>query len=213
MNELNLLIVDDHLLIRKGVRLLIEKSDLIDTIFEADNGTDAIRMVEMNAIDVVILDLSMPDGLDGFTAAKNMLQTNPTIKIIVLTMHDEEVYIQKAIQSNIHGYLLKNSEENEMIEAIQAVTSGKFFYRTRLTDEQLLKLKKDHSATSILTPREQEVLRLVSLGYSNMKIGSQLLISTKTVERHKANMMQKLQLKESHELIQYGIRNNYIDLV
>lgn len=210
---MNLLIVDDHLLIRKGVRLLVEKLPTIDMIFEADNGTDAIRIVETQPIDVVILDLSMPDGLDGFTAAQNMLQTNPAIRIIVLTMHDEEVYIQKALQTNIAGYLLKNSEENELEDAIHAVMAGDYFYRTKLTDEQIKKLKNNDSHTSVLTPREQEVLRLVSLGYTNIQIASQLLISTKTVERHKANMMHKLRLNEPHELIQYGIRNNYTDLV
>lgn len=210
---MNLLIVDDHLLIRKGVRLLVEKLPTIGMIFEADNGTDAVRMVETQQIDIVILDLSMPDGLDGFTAAQNMLRTNPSIRIIVLTMHDEEVYIQKALQSNIAGYLLKNSEENELKDAIDAVLAGNYFYRTKLTDEQIQKLKNNDTHASVLTPREQEVLRLVSLGYSNVQIAEQLIISTKTVERHKSNMMQKLQLKGPHELIQYGIRNNYVDLV
>lgn len=210
---MNILIVDDHFLIRKGVRMLLERWEAVETIEEADNGTDAIALAEQKQPDVVILDLSMPEGLDGFTAAQNIHKTVPDAKIIVLTMHDEEVYIQKALQSGISGYLLKNSESNELQEAIEAVMKGERYYRTRIPLEQLEKMVANDSKKSILTPREQEVLRLVTLGYTNIQIGEQLVISPKTVERHKSNMMQKLNLQEIHELIQYGIKNHIADLV
>ena len=210
---MNILIVDDHFLIRKGVRMLLERWEAVETIEEADNGTDAIALAEQKQPDVVILDLSMPEGLDGFTAAQNIHKTVPDAKIIVLTMHDEEVYIQKALQSGISGYLLKNSESNELQEAIEAVMKGERYYRTRIPLEQLEKMVANDSKKSILTPREKEVLRLVTLGYTNIQIGEQLVISPKTVERHKSNMMQKLNLQEIHELIQYGIKNHIADLV
>ncbi|MBF4501746.1 response regulator transcription factor [Savagea sp. SN6] len=210
---MNILIVDDHFLIRKGVRMLLERWDAVKTIEEADNGTDAIVLAEQKQPDVVLLDLSMPEGLDGFTAAQNIHKTVPNAKIIVLTMHDEEAYIQKALQLGISGYLLKNSESNELQEAIEAVMRGERYYRTRIPLEQLEKMEASDSRKSVLTPREQEVLRLVTLGYTNIQIGEQLVISPKTVERHKSNMMQKLQLQEIHELIQYGIKNHVADLV
>lgn len=210
---MKIVIVDDHLLIRKGVRLLLERMPQIEAIYEADNGTDAIMLAEKHQPQVVLLDLSMPDGLDGFTAAQNILSTTPTTKIIVLTMHDEEIYIKKALQCNIAGYLLKNSERNELQEAIEAVTRGELYYRTNIADDLLQKLKTSGDQSSVLTQREKEVLRLVALGYGNIQVGEQLSISTKTVERHKANMMHKLNLKEPHELIKYSIKNNYIDLV
>lgn len=210
---MNILIVDDHFLIRKGVRMLLERWEDVETIEEADNGTDAIALAEQKQPDVVILDLSMPEGLDGFTAAQNIHKTVPDAKIIVLTMHDEEAYIQKALQSGISGYLLKNSESNELQEAIEAVMKGERYYRTRIPLEQLEKMVANDSKKSILTTREQEVLRLVTLGYTNIQIGEQLVISPKTVERHKSNMMQKLNLQEIHELIQYGIKNHVADLV
>lgn len=210
---MNILIVDDHFLIRKGVRMLLERWDAVKTIEEADNGTDAIVLAEQKQPDVVLLDLSMPEGLDGFTAAQNIHKTVPNAKIIVLTMHDEEAYIQKALQLGISGYLLKNSESSELQEAIEAVMRGERYYRTRIPLEQLEKMEASDSRKSVLTPREQEVLRLVTLGYTNIQIGEQLVISPKTVERHKSNMMQKLQLQEIHELIQYGIKNHVADLV
>ena len=210
---MNILIVDDHFLIRKGVRMLLERWDAVKTIEEADNGTDAIVLAEQKQPDVVLLDLSMPEGLDGFTAAQNIHKTVPNAKIIVLTMHDEEAYIQKALQLGISGYLLKNSESNELQEAIEAVMRGERYYRTRIPLEQLEKMEASDSRKSVLTPREQEVLRLVTLGYTNIQIGERLVISPKTVERHKSNMMQKLQLQEIHELIQYGIKNHVADLV
>ncbi len=193
--------------------MLLERWEAVETIEEADNGTDAIALAEQKQPDVVILDLSMPEGLDGFTAAQNIHKTVPNAKIIVLTMHDEEAYIQKALQSGISGYLLKNSESNELQEAIEAVMKGERYYRTRIPLEQLEKMVANDSKKSILTPREQEVLRLVTLGYTNIQIGEQLVISPKTVERHKSNMMQKLNLQEIHELIQYGIKNHVADLV
>lgn len=210
---MNILIVDDHFLIRKGVRMVLERWEDVEMIEEADNGTDAIALAEQKQPDVVILDLSMPEGLDGFTAAQNIHKTVPEAKIIVLTMHDEEAYIQKALQSGISGYLLKNSESNELQEAIEAVMKGERYYRTRIPLEQLEKMVTNDTKKSILTPREQEVLRLVTLGYTNIQIGEQLVISPKTVERHKSNMMQKLNLQEIHELIQYGIKNHVADLV
>ncbi|WP_108307801.1 response regulator [Metalysinibacillus jejuensis] len=208
---MKILIVDDHLLIRKGVRLLLERVAYITAIYEADSGTAAITYAQKYQPDVVLLDLSMPGGLDGFTTARNIKANLPQVKIIVLTMHDEEVYIQQALQQNIEGYLLKNSEGNEVAEAIETVMCGERYYRTPLSAEQLAKLKSP-TTRSVLTPREKEVLRLVALGYTNIQIGEQLSISTKTVERHKANMMHKLALKESHELVQYGIKNDYLSL-
>lgn len=208
---MKILIVDDHLLIRKGVRLLLERIPAITEVYEAESGTVAMTLAQKYEPSIVLLDLSMPGGLDGFTTARNIQKTVPNAKIIVLTMHDEEAYIKKALQHNIAGYLLKNSEGNELAEAIDTVAKGGRYYRTSLSAEQLNKLEYQEEG-SVLTPRERGVLRLVALGYSNIQIGEQLSISTKTVERHKSNMMHKLELKEPHELIQYGIKNDYLAL-
>lgn len=192
--------------------MLLEGLDYIDEIIETDNGSDAITLAIKHQPKIILMDLSMPDGLDGFTAAKNILSSTEQTKIIVLTMHDEEIYVKKAIEYNISGYLLKNSESNEIEEAIQAVLRGEYYYKTNIPENQLKYLMKKER-TSVLTSREQEVIRLASLGYTNKQIAKQLKISPKTVERHKENMMNKLHLEEQHELIQFALKNNYVDLI
>ena len=208
---MDVLVVDDHFLIRKGVRLLLERIDTIEQIYEAESGKEAVAIAIREQPDIVLMDLSMPDGLDGFAAARSIIQSTDATRVIVLTMHDEEVYIRKALRYDISGYLLKNSEANDLERAIVEVSRGNLYYHTSLTEEQLKEMK-EQSRETILTPREEEVLRLVALGYSNQQVAKQLDISTKTVERHKSNMMAKLQLDEQHELIQYGLRNDYTDL-
>ncbi|KFZ42348.1 DNA-binding response regulator [Anoxybacillus flavithermus] len=210
---MKVLIVDDHDLIRKGIRLLLESFPDVEVIGEASNGCDAITLALKHHPDVILLDLSMPTGLDGFTTAKTIMDELEDVKIIVLTMHDEEIYVQKAIQYNIHGYLLKNSQTNDLHEALQAVYRGKRFYRTHVPDERLEKMFAEKQPKSPLTNREREIVRLTFLGYTNNQIANKLKISPKTVENHKTNIMQKLGIKEKHELIQYALKNHIADLV
>jgi two-component system response regulator NreC len=159
------------------------------------------------------MDLSMPNGVDGFAATMNIRRQLPACKIILLTMHDEEIYVQKAIQTGAHGYILKKSQSGELNEAILTVLRGERFYRTGIPQEQLQKMfDKKWKKSSILTMREQEIVRLTILGFTNAQIAEKLFISPKTVENHKANIMQKLELKSKHELIRYGIQNHYLDL-
>ncbi|MED0716579.1 response regulator transcription factor [Aeribacillus composti] len=210
---MKVLIVDDHVLIRKGIRLLLEEFPDVEVVAEASDGSEAIMLAIKHEPDIILMDLSMPDGLDGFTASKTLLSEVKNSKIILLTMHDEEIYVRKALQHQIHGYLLKNSQANELYEAMQAVLRGKLFYRTKIPESQLQRLSKEEEPKSVLTKREQEIVRLTSLGYTNVQIAKQLNISPKTVENHKANIMQKLDLKDKHELIKYAIKNNFIDLL
>lgn len=210
---INVLIVDDHVLIRKGIRLLLENYLDIEVVEEAEDGKEAVRMTMRYQPDVVLMDLSMPNGIDGFTATQEIIQEYPKIKVIILTMYDEEVYIQKAVQLNAHGYILKKSQGGELYEAIKAVYHGNRFYKTGIPQEQIEKMfQKRQRNSSILTVREQEIVRLTVLGFSNLQIGEKLSISHKTVENHKTNIMQKLRLKNKQELIQFGIQNHYHEL-
>ncbi len=207
---IKVLIVDDHVLIRKGIRLLLESYRNIEVVDEAGDGEEAIRLAMKHQPAVVLMDLSMPNGIDGFTATKEILKQHSIVKVIVLTMYDEEVYIQKAIQLNAHGYILKKSQGGELYEAIQSVYHGKRFFKTGIPQEQIKKMfQKGERDTSILTVREQEIVRLTVLGFSNLQIAEKLSISHKTVENHKTNIMQKLKLKNKQELIQFGIQNHY----
>ena len=206
------MVVDDHVLIRKGLILLLELYPDITIVGEAGNGNEAITTALKTNPDVILMDISMPSGLDGYTAAKNITNDLPHTKIILLTMHDEEVYIQKAIQVRAHGYILKKSQGNELYEAIRSVYNGKRFYKVGMSEEQLKKMFEAEKPRSILTIREQEVVHLTILGFSNKQVSEKLVISPKTVENHKSNIMQKLRLKDKHELIQYGLNNGYLEL-
>ncbi|WP_121614527.1 response regulator [Mesobacillus foraminis] len=212
---MKVMVVDDHDLIRKGIILLLERYTDIEVTADAGDGHEALRLAMQTEPDVVLMDISMPDGLDGFTTTKQLLQQQPHIKVVLLTMHDEEAYIRKAVQSGAPGYILKKSEGSELYEAIYQVYHGDRYYRTDLSDEQIDKMMKEKekpASASSLTMREQEVLRLTVLGYTNKEIAERLYISAKTVENHKANIMNKLGLKQKHEMIQFGIKNYFTDI-
>ncbi|MEZ7173303.1 response regulator [Sporosarcina sp. OR05] len=209
---INVLIVDDHVLIRKGIVLLLEQYKDIHVVGEAGDGEEAIQLAAKTEPDVVLMDISIPKGLDGFTASQEILKIVDNVKVILLTMHNEIVYIQRGIEVGAHGYLLKNSHGGELHDAIVAVYNGKRHYEVGIPEDQLEKLfnQKGKEKRELLTVREQEIVRLTILGYTNVQIGQKLFISSKTVENHKANIMQKLELKNKAELIQYGLANNYV---
>jgi two-component system, NarL family, response regulator NreC len=209
---INVLLVDDHVLIRKGIALLLGHYPDITVAGEASDGEEAIQLAYQTKPHVILMDISIPNGLDGFTATKEIKKNLPDTKIIMLTMHNEVAYIQQAIEVGADGYILKNSQGGEMYEAIHSVYTGRLYYEAGLPQEQIEKLfkKKGKNNTDVLSTREQEIVRLTILGFSNVQIAEKLFISAKTVESHKANIMQKLNLKSKAELIQYGITNKYI---
>ncbi len=211
---IRVLLVDDHTMIRKGLRVLLESYSQIKIVGESHTGNDAILKANQLEPDVVLMDLSLPNGLDGFTASNEIRKSNPFVKIVILTMHDEEIFVQKAITVGADGYILKNSHGELLFQAIVEVYRGKRFYKTSVSPEIInLWLKSDaKTLPSVLTLREKELVRLIVLGYTNKEMADKLLISVKTVENHKTNIMQKLGLDSRHQLIQYAIKNRYLDL-
>jgi DNA-binding NarL/FixJ family response regulator len=210
---IKVLIVDDHVLIRRGLVLLLESYNNIQIIGEASTGDEAILFAERNSPDIVLMDISMPKGLDGFTAAEEILKLNQNLKIILLSMHDEEVYVQKAIEINAHGYILKKSQGGELYDSIRTVYNGGRYYKVGIPNDQIKRMcKKQNSQNSILSTREKEIVRLTILGFTNKQISIKLMISPKTVENHKANIMKKLDFKDKSDMIQYGINNKYIEM-
>lgn len=211
-NMIKVLLVDDHVLIRKGIALLLENHEDISVVGEANDGEEAIQLAYRTDPDVVLMDISIPNGIDGFTATKEIKKNLSHIKVVLLTMHNEVAYIQQAIEIEADGYILKNSQGGIMYDAIQSVFNGKVYYEVGLPKEQVDKLfkNKGNQKTDVLSTREQEIVRLTILGYTNVQIAEKLFISSKTVENHKSNIMQKLKLKGKAELIQYGITNRYI---
>ncbi|MCE7792991.1 response regulator transcription factor [Salipaludibacillus sp. CUR1] len=202
------LVVDDHSLIRRGIVMLLEAYDDLKVVGEASDGEEAMQLAAIEQPDVMLLDISMPEGLDGLTTAERIKKEFPDIKIIFLSMHDEEAYIKKAAELQAEGFILKKSDRSDMHEAIKQVISGKRYYKVGLSDEQLNRLFQSRGKRfSILSMREKEIVRLSVLGYTNKQIAERLIISPKTVETHKTNIMNKLDLKNKSELIQYGIKN------
>ncbi|TQR37383.1 response regulator [Brevibacillus brevis] len=211
---IRVLLVDDHTMIRKGLRVLLESYSQIKIVGESHTGNDAILKANQLKPDVVLMDLSLPNGLDGFTASKEIRKSNPLVKIVILTMHDEEIFVQEAITVGAHGYILKNSHGELLFQAIVEVYRGKYFYKTSVSQEIINQWLRSDAKTlpSVLTLREKELVRLIVLGYTNKEMADKLLISVKTVENHKTNIMQKLGLDSKHQLIQYAIKNRYLDL-
>lgn len=203
-------LVDDHVLIRKGIGLLLGQYSDVEVVGEASDGAEAIQLAHSLEPDCIFMDVSIPNGLDGFSAAAEIKKSFPAIKIIMLTMHNEVGYIKRAIDIKMDGYILKNSQGNELYEAIQRVMRGQTYYDVGLPQEQLAKLFSHKTSKELLSIREQEIVRLTILGFTNQEIASQLFISVKTVENHKSNIMQKLELKSKAELVQYGLTNGYI---
>ncbi|MEJ8545019.1 response regulator [Brevibacillus borstelensis] len=211
---IRVLLVDDHTMIRKGLRVLLEGYPEIKIVGESHNGSDAILKTSQLQPDVVLMDLSMPNGLDGFTASKQIRNQHPSVKIVMLTMHDEEIFVQQAVKVGAHGYILKNSHGELLFQAIVGVYQGKHFYKTSISQEIIRQWFRSQSKepSSVLTIREKEIVRLIALGYSNKEIAEKLAISVKTVENHKSNIKQKLQVDSKHELILYALKNKYLEL-
>ncbi|WP_038090477.1 response regulator [Tumebacillus flagellatus] len=203
-------------MVRKGLSMLLAAYPDIEVVGEAEEGNEAVLLAQTLHPDVILMDLSMPNGLDGFLAGKKIHGLLPEIGIIALTMHDEEVFIQQAIKIGARGYILKNSQSDVLVSAIYEVHKGRPYFRTSVSEEKIkqwLETKEDEPLPSVLTDREKEIVRLTVLGFTNKQIADKLMISNKTVENHKTNIMTKLKFTTKHDLIQFAIRNGYFDIV
>ncbi|MGE6490237.1 response regulator [Exiguobacterium sp. NPDC077395] len=212
MKPINVLIVDDHELVRRGLKLMFRTNERIRVVGEAAEGAAAIQEAIRMRPDVILLDITMPNGLDGFVTVQALAEEVPSAKIILLTMHDEEIYIKRALELDVPGFMSKNSDPSQLAEGIEYVFDGKRYYSTSLTEDYIDKLVLQKNGHPLLTRRELEIVRLSTLGYSHNEIGEKLGISPKTVENHKARIMNKLQMKHRHELVQYALKNHLIEM-
>ncbi|MEI5993445.1 response regulator [Candidatus Enterococcus mansonii] len=215
---MNIIIADDHAVVRSGLRLLIEGQKELTVVGDAADGTEAFLLLEKYPVDVVLMDMRMPPGENGLLTTKRINEHFPKVKTIILSMHDEEEYVRTALEYGAKGYILKSSQDTVLLEAIQQVAAGKividpFFgeYDQERWSNQNQLSKKDEKYER-LSKREREVLPLVALGYSNKEIAERLFISVKTVEVHKSNLMKKLAFESFSELLQYSMKHQLIDL-
>jgi two-component system response regulator NreC len=213
---IRVMIVDDHALVRSGLKALLNEAGEVEVVGEAADGDEAIRLAEQVNPDVVLMDLSMPHGKDGLTATKEMRERFPETAILILTMHDDDEYLFRAIQSGASGYILKSSPHEELLTAIRTVAAGDaYLYPTatkRLMGEYLEQIEQGMQTgpLHLLSDREIEVLKLVAKGYANKEIAEKLVISVKTVETHKTRVMEKLGLKTRPELVEYAVKKGLL---
>ena len=200
---------------RSGLRLLIEQQPDLAVVGEATNGREAVALAKSLRPDVAVMDITMPN-LNGIEAAHQITQSHSEIAVIVLSMHADESYVLRALRAGAKGYLLKDSAESDLIEAVRAVARGKSFFSPAvskvLLDDYMRKLKHSgvEDAYDLLTPREREILQLVAEGKSNKEVANLLNLSVYTVETHRSNIMQKLNLKGVPELTLYAVRKGII---
>jgi two-component system, NarL family, response regulator NreC len=215
MRKIRILLADDHQLMRSGLRLLIEQQSDLSVVGEAADGREAVALAKSLRPDVAVMDITMPN-LNGIEAAHQIKQSQPEIAVIVLSMHPDESYVLRALKSGAKGYLLKDSAESDLIQAVRAVAHGKSFFSPTvskvLLDDYVRKLQRTgaEDAYDLLTPREREILQLVAEGKSNKDVANLLNLSVYTVETHRSNIMQKLHLKGVPELTLYAVRKGII---
>ncbi len=216
MEKIRILLVDDHTILRSGIRSLLEGEPGLSVIGEAEDGRKAVTMACKLKPDVVIMDIAMP-LLNGLEATRQIKMQCPDVKVLVLSMHDNEEYIRQALEAGAMGYILKDAGTQELISAIRSVYRGEAVLSpavTRLVIEDYLRWggTRPQEESDSLSPREREVLQLIAEGYTNKQIAEILSISIKTVQAHRNNLMQKLDLHDRGELIKYAIQKKIIEI-
>ncbi|MFJ2669782.1 response regulator [Streptomyces sp. NPDC087525] len=210
-----ILLADDHALVRRGVRLILDNEPDLTVVAEAGDGAEAVEMARSHQPDLAILDIAMP-RLTGLQAARELAGLQPETRILMLTMYDNEQYFFEALKSGASGYVLKSVADRDLVEACRAAMRDEpFLYPgavTALIRNYLDRVRQgDGIPDSAITPREEEILKLVAEGHTSKEIAGILVISAKTVERHRANILQKLGLRDRLELTRYAIRAGLIE--
>lgn len=215
--KIRVLLADDHTIVRKGLRLLLDAEPGIVVVDEAENGRDAVEKAEQLQPDIVLMDHTMP-LLNGLEATRQLRTRLPQVKVLILTMHTNEAYIFEFLQAGAVGYLVKQSAPTDLVAAIYAIQQGQSYLSPAISKTVIEEYVRQGEATGkgsppdTLTTREREVLQLIVEGHSNREIAEHLHISVKTVGVHRVNLMQKLDLHSPTELTKYAIRKGIISL-
>ncbi|OGW35481.1 MAG: hypothetical protein A2X58_02820 [Nitrospirae bacterium GWC2_56_14] len=213
---MNIVLVDDHPVVRKGLKVLLEENEQYRIVGEAGSGAEAVHLIRSLHPEVAVIDIKLPD-MNGFQVAAAAKASSPGTRIIMLSMHADEFHVQEALRSGANGYVVKNAMEHEIIDAIITVTSGGRYVSGMLNgpspDAQIAREAsfRDKSLQT-LTRREHQIFCLIAQGFQNKQIAGKLFISQRTVETHRANIMRKLKLGSPVELIHLAVRNKIIDL-
>jgi DNA-binding NarL/FixJ family response regulator len=210
-----ILLADDHAMVRRGLRHVLDAESDLEVVAEADDGRSAVVLALDEEIDLAILDVTMP-RLTGLQAARELLKRRPDLRVLILSMHDNEEYFFEALRAGASGYVLKSAADRDLVEACRATMRGQpFIYpdavQTLIRDYLERARGSDEIPKDPLTPRESEIVKLIAEGYNNKRIAEELVISEKTVERHRANLLEKLGMHDRVELTRYAIRRGLVE--
>jgi two-component system response regulator NreC len=215
MTAIRIVVADDHTILRRGLRLVLERESDLRVIGEASNGREAIEAAERDKPDVIVMDIGMP-LLNGIEATKRISADHPKTAVVILSVHSDEAYILRALKAGARGYLLKDSAETDLIQAVRAVAAGKAFFSPVvskvLADDYLRQIRQKgvDDPYDLLTPRERELLQLIAELKATKEIADLLCVSPHTVDTHRSNLMQKLNVHSIPELILYAVRKGVI---
>ncbi len=217
MAKIRVLIADDHTIVRAGIKALLEKQLDIEIVGETSEGRETVRQVEILQPDIVLMDIAMP-GMNGLEATAIIPKNFPQVRVLALTMHDEEEYFYEVIRAGAMGYVLKDAAPTELVSAIRALGEGKAFLTPRVTrilvNDYLKRVESGEKVAAYdgLTEREREVLKLIASGNTNQEIANLLHLSVNTVQVHRTHIMEKLNLHNRTELVKYALRRGIIEL-
>jgi DNA-binding NarL/FixJ family response regulator len=206
-DKISVLLVDDHALVRRGFRRILDDDETLEVVGEASNGAEAVRLAEQLHPQVIVMDCQLPE-LNGVAATRIILRSRPETTILMLSMHSEDTLVRQALDAGARGYVLKNANDLDLASAIKNVAAGKSVIDPQLQRAETLKGERD----SALTARELEILQHIVAGKSNKEIASELDLSVNTVSVHRANIMDRLGIHKTAELVVYAIRNGLVSL-
>ncbi len=209
MSRLRILVADDHDVVRRGVRALLEAERGWDVVAEASTGQQAVAAAKRVKPDVAVLDIAMPE-VNGLEAARAILASFPKTEILILTMHESEQVLREVLAAGARGYVLKSDAGRDLVAAVDALRRHRSFLAPRATEIALASVQAPSAAIAI-TKREREVLQLLAEGRANKQVASDLGISTKTVEAHRSSLMRKLHARSTADLVRYAIRNKIVE--
>lgn len=205
---IKIIIADDHSIIRDGLRAMLEKNNFCKIVGEAANGEELLDLLKSTPCDVVCTDISMPK-MDGVEATRLIVKNFPKVKVMCLSMHEEAAFIKQMMEAGAVGYVFKDSPSEELQAAIEAVNGGKKYFNQKLFDI-LLNMESSGKTVSVLSSREKEILKLIAEEYTNPEIAEKLFLSVRTVDTHRQNLIQKLDVKNTAGLVKYAIKSGLI---
>jgi DNA-binding NarL/FixJ family response regulator len=210
VSDIRVLLVDDHPIVLAGIKALIQSTSGVKLVGEATNGTAAIAMIQETIPDIAVVDLSIP-GISGLELARQVVKEQPAVKVLVLTLHDESLYVRQALEAGVRGYLVKRSAADELIRAIRAIAAGGIYLDPAIAGKALSPIAAHAVSRFVaLSDRESEVIKLVAQGFSAKEIAGRLALSIKTAETYKARAAEKLGLRTRADIVRYGALRGWL---